>query len=583
MNSIIKDRKKFKPKNETTRYFESKPKNIKLKPEKEQEFIGEVIHVQAKAKPLSVFKSKKQYLPRKSKVAPELLEKHSRGSKIESNGVKTKFFKEKLKRKEVYHEYANEQAARTEILLTENAGFIVPEENERTSSYRQSEIAENVDITTATKLFKLNLEFGPYSMQYTRNGRHLLLGGRMGHVAAFDWIQKRLHCEMNVMEEVSAVSWLHIETMFACAQKNWVNIYDNKGTELHCVKRLYRVNEMEFLPYHFLLACGSTQGYLSWLDVSIGELVGHFNSKLGDIRMMCTNPSNGVLCVGGGKGVVSMWSPKVKEPLAEILCHATPMSALTIDPKGKYLVTAGLDRYIKVWDARKLNEHLAMYKVKMAANKLAISQRGVLGIASGNICSMFKNVIVGSEDKDPYLKHRCEEYIHGMQFCPYEDILGLSNKKGFQSLIVPGSGEPNYDGREVNPFQTKTQRKESEVHALLEKIPPELITLDPNEIAGVDVPTLKEKIDAKKNVFFLKPPRIDFKSRHKMKGRGGSANLARNKQIVKDTMRKEFIADIRNKKKRIIAENKVTKADIPFAANNTTALDRFKPRKKLKC
>ncbi|XP_013103082.2 WD repeat-containing protein 46 [Stomoxys calcitrans] len=572
------------------RYFqdvveEGDVKKIKQKPKRQHKFKGEIITVEQKV-PKSLkphLKRKKiddhKYKDKRPNIPTHILEKYKRGENVEESGIKTKHFKAKQQRKEIYLEYASEQAARTELLLTEQQGFIEADEGEVTAEYRQEEIADNVDIQSAAKLFKLNLDFGPYSMRYSKNGRHLLLGGRKGHVATFDWITKKMHCEMNVMEEVADVSFLHVHTMFACAQKDHVYIYDNQGTELHCLKRLYQVNRMEFLPYHFLLATGNKDGYLSWLDVSIGELVANYGTKQGDIRIMRQNPGNGVLCVGGGRGVVSMWSPKVREPLAKMLCHATPLSALTVDHKGQHLVTAGLDRKVKIWDIRSLSGPLAEYQLRLPVNQVDVSQKGVLAVCQGNYCELYHNLVISENFSRPYLRKHCGSFVHGMRFCPYEDILGVSTANGFQSLLVPGSGEPNYDALEDNPMQTKSQRREHEVHSLLEKIPPELITLDPSEIATVDEPTLQEKIDAKRAIFFVKPPEIQLNSRRKMKGKGGSAKMARNKQIVKDQKRKEFVAEVREAKRKIISTHTMGESDNFIALETkSSALDRFKPK-----
>jgi U3 small nucleolar RNA-associated protein 7 len=53
--------------------------------------------------------------------------------------------------------------------------------------------------------------------------------------------------------------------------------------------------------------------------------------------------------------------------------------------------------------------------------------------------------------------------------------------------VIPGAGEPNFDSFVANPLITTKQRREEEVHQLLDKLPPETIMLNPDTIGGIKV------------------------------------------------------------------------------------------------
>jgi len=58
--------------------------------------------------------------------------------------------------------------------------------------------------------------------------------------------------------------------------------------------------------------------------------------------------------------------------------------------------------------------------------------------------------------------------------------MGIGHSEGFSSIVIPGSGEPNIDTYTENPFETRKQQRETEVKQLLEKIQPDMITMNPD-------------------------------------------------------------------------------------------------------
>ncbi|XP_063794329.1 WD repeat-containing protein 46 [Pseudophryne corroboree] len=509
--------------------------------------------------------------PGSAPVPKKQLSKYERTRKANSTKDCVLNARRRLKSEENKVQAAVTQAARHDLLLPEEEGFLEGDEGEDTYTITQEDITEAVDITSASKHFNLVLnQFGPYRMNYSRTGRCLLLGGQRGHIASFDWQTKKLHCEMNVMESVNDVKWLHTHTMFAVAQRKWLHIYDALGVELHCIKKFNDVLRMEFLPYHFLLATCSATGFLQYLDVSIGKEIAATCVKAGRLNVMCQNPSNAVIHLGHHNGTVSLWSPSMKEPLVKMLCHRGGIRALSVDKTGMYMASSGVDRKLTIFDLRNYRP-LTSCVLPLGAGALCYSQKGLLAAGTGNVVQVYKDTHL-TAPRSPYMCMSVKAPIHGLQFCPYEDVLGIGHGGGFTSMIVPGAGEANFDGLECNPYETRKQRQEWEVKALLEKIQPELITLDPTQLGEVDAITMEQRHKEKVERMGYDPhEKTRFVPRHKLKGRSSTGNLLkRRKKVAHEEKRVEI-------KKSVLARAQAEKS---FAAKvqegQRSTLDRFK-------
>ena len=97
-----------------------------------------------------------------------------------------------------------------EFFNTEQSGYIETEtDRERTLKVTQNDLKNILPIQNAHDIFNLNMpDFGPYAVDITRNGKHLLLGGRKGHLAMLEWKTKNLVCEFQAKDKVRDIKFL---------------------------------------------------------------------------------------------------------------------------------------------------------------------------------------------------------------------------------------------------------------------------------------------------------------------------------------------------------------------------------------
>ncbi|KAL8719500.1 MAG: hypothetical protein Q9225_003490 [Loekoesia sp. 1 TL-2023] len=455
---------------------------------------------------------------------------YGRGKKVPAKSIRDKKLRSNLKSLENKYQDATLKAKDAEILLENEGGFLEPEgQLERTYKVRQEDLKPELTVETAKKGIELKLEeLGPYVADYTRNGRNLLLAAKKGHVSTMDWRAGELGCEIQLGEAIRDAKWLHNNQYFAVAQRKYVYIYDHAGVEIHCLQKHIDVNYMQFLPYHFLLATVGNAGYLKYTDTSTGATLTEIPTKLGTPTAMTQNPSNAILHLGHQNGTVTLWSPNSTTPLVKLLAHRGPVRSAAIDRSGHYMVSTGADLRMSVWDIRQFREVNNCF-LRQPGSTVHISDRDLTAVGWGTQVSVWKglfNRAVEDQEKiqSPYMSWGGEgRRIERVRWCPFEDVLGVSHDKGFSSIIVPGAGEPNFDALEVNPYETTKQRQESEVKALLNKLQPEMISLNPDYIGRLDLASAAQR--KKEQDLDRKPEDLLKNLKEKARGRGKNSSL----------------------------------------------------------
>lgn len=484
-----------------------------------------------------------------------------------------------IKRNKENQEAAQKSVESMDVLLPEEAGYLESTDPMiNTYKFSQREIRQNVDKNTSAKIFDLSLSnFGSYRVNYTRNGKYMLLGAEKGHVAMINAQTLKAEMEIHLREKVQDIHFLNNESLFATAQQKYVYIYDNRGAEVHCLKKHINPQRLSYLPYHYLIASVGKTGYLKYQDVSSGQLIAEHRTRLGSCSVLAQNPYNGVLCCGHANGSLTMWTPNMNEYVVKMLCHDAPIQAASVDISGKYLVTSGLDGTVKVFDIRTFKK-LHSYFTNRPACDLDISQRELLAVGFGSYVQIWKDAFV-TKASSPYMRHKIAgSQIKSIRFRPYEDVLGIGHSKGFSSIVIPGSGEANFDTFEANPYETGKTRRENNVHKLLDKLPASTIALNPDVIGNIDRAPKEIIARERELAWAANNPSKKKKEKKKMRGRNKAGKIQKKKRqnvITKERLLFLESLEKRRREKESKNESKDLTDEVFNRFNNRTSKRRL--------
>lgn len=165
--------------------------------------------------------------------------------------------------------------------------------------------------------------------------------------------------------------------------------------------------------------------------------------------------------------------------------------------------------------------------------------------------------------------------VQDLAFCPYEDVLAIGHGNGISSILVPGAGEPNFDSFVSNPYESLKQRREGEVHKLLDKLQPEMIVLDPEQIGAVqrsasENQLSKDMLAKEANDAIAEKLGLKVKEKKKTKGRNKSSKRVRRKDSNIVTVKRALIAE------QLKADRKAQGKEAAPSAVLPRALERFK-------
>ena len=252
---------------------------------------------------------------------------------------------------EMQHVFSVPRGVRSVAWSAKGAFFV-------TGSYGEG--IRGFDVKSRKELFQLASDKYVGNVRMTSDDKLLVASFSSGDIRIYDlanW-KEVFHFGAVHDNEMWGMALAPNDKLLASAGKdNYANVFDLvTKKKVHSLKHPGEVNGVAFTPDSRYLATGCGDSRIRIFDATTGERVAMFNAhERGTVTDLQFTADGKLLASSGADGTVRIWDASdLKNPVAKrvLKAHSGAAFGVAISPDDRWLVSAGWDNQIKMWDLK---------------------------------------------------------------------------------------------------------------------------------------------------------------------------------------------------------------------------------------
>ncbi|EYC06821.1 hypothetical protein Y032_0073g722 [Ancylostoma ceylanicum] len=292
-------------------------------------------------------------------------------------------------------------------------------------------------------------------IQWTPEGKRLITGASTGEFTLWNGTAFNFETILQAHDSaIRAMTWSHNEQWLVSADhEGFIKYWQPNMNNVHMYQahKDEPVRGLSFAPTDIKLASASDDGTVRIWDfarcIEERAMRGHGS----EVRCVAWHPSKGMIATGSrdSQQPVKLWDPRTGDCLTTLQDHKSSVMAVDWNRNGNWLLTAGRDHLVKLYDIRCMKEMFSYKGHKKEVTAIAWHPVHEGLFVSGGGDGSIAYWLVENEKEVAFLEHAHDQAVWAMKFHPMGHILATGsndNNTKFWARNRPGDTQEDIFG-----------------------------------------------------------------------------------------------------------------------------------------